>query len=120
MKLYYGSTVIVENPEIEEPNYNDKFKKGFYTSIDKDTAEYWAEEKKQKILNKNKTLTIKKYINVYEFTEDEELNILDFDKVNAADYRIARENENNSKSLHNYDVVKGPEINEELLKFLKE
>ena len=120
MKLYHGSTVIVENPEIEETNYNDNFEKGFYTSIDKDSAEYWAEEKKQKILDKNKTLAIKKYINVYEFTEDEELNILDFDKVNAADYRIARENKDNGESLHNYDVVKGPEINEELLKFLKE
>ena len=120
MKLYHGSTVIVENPEIEEPNYNNNFEKGFYTFTDKDTAEYWAEEKKQKILDKNKTLAIKKYINVYEFTEDEELNILDFDKVDESKYRFIRENEKNGESLHNYDIVKGPEIDEKLLKVLKE
>ena len=120
MKLYYGSTVIVKGPEIEEPNYKNSFGKGFFTSVDKDTAEYWAEVKKQRELEKDKTLTIKKYINVYEFTENEKLNILDFEKVNESDYVFNEENKTNSENSQSYDIVKGPEITDKLARILKD
>ena len=120
MKVYHGSTVVVEKPNIEILNYRTSFGKGFCTSMDKDTAEYWAEAKKQQLLEKDKNFILKKYINVYEFTENENLNILDFNKVDELDYKFFAENKRSIELLHNYDIVKGPEISEKLLKFLKD
>lgn len=123
MKVYHGNTVIVEKPNIEVLNYKTSFGKGFHTFIDRDTAEYWAEVKRQKILRKDKNLTLKKYINVYEFNENENLNILDFDKVDELDkidYRFFGREKMRNDLLHNYDIVKGAKINEKLVQFLKE
>ena len=120
MKLYYGSTFIVENPNIEVLDFKNNFGKGFYTSIDRDTAEYWAEVKRQRILEKDKNVTLKKYINVYEFTEDEHLNILDLGKIDELDCKFFEKNKNGNGFLHNYDIVKGPEISEKLVKILRD
>ena len=92
MKIYHGSTVIVEEPNIEVLNFRTSFGKGFYTSIDRDTAKYWAEAKRRRILGKGKNITLKKYINVYEFTENEKLNILNFDKLDELDYKFIARN----------------------------
>ena len=92
MKVYHGSTVIVEKPNIEVLSYETSFEKGFYTSIDRKTAEYWAEAKRRRILGKDKNVVLKKYINVYEFTENEKLNILDFDKLDELDYKFIARN----------------------------
>ena len=115
MKIYHGSTNIVKKPNIENANDEISSRNGFCTSIDKETAKYWAQEKKQKMLSKDKTINLKKYINVYEFTENEKLKILDFDKVDEADYKSIGD----EKILHDYDIVKGPEITEKLVKILK-
>ena len=119
MKVYHGSTVIVEKPNIEVLSYETSFEKGFYTSIDRKTAEYWAEAKRRRILGKDKNVVLKKYINVYEFTENEKLNILDFDKLDELDYKFIARNKRVDELLHNYDIVKGSEISEKLLKILK-
>ena len=118
MKVYHGSISIIEKPNLEVLNYKTSSEKKFDTSIDKDTAEYWAEEKSRKILEKNKSVILKKYINVYEFVENEKLNILDFNKLDEPDKFIEKNKSN--EILHNYDIIKGPKINERLVEFLKE
>ena len=118
MKVYHGSISIIEKPNLEVLNYKTSSEKKFCTSIDKDTAEYWAEEKSRKILEKNKSVILKKYINVYEFVENEKLNILDFNKLDEPDKFIEKNKSN--EILHNYDIIKGPKINERLVEFLKE
>ncbi len=120
MKLYHGSTVIVEEPNVEKSNYRTSFGKGFYTSIDKNIAKYWAEAKKQRIFGKNKSTDLKKYINVYEFIENKGLNVLDFDKIDEPNCIFIARNKRSSELLHNYDIVKGPQLTERLLKTLKD
>ena len=120
MKVYHGSTVIVEKPNMKMSNYETSFGKGFYTSIDKDTAEYWAEAKKQQLLGEDKNLILKKYVNVYEFTENENLNILDFNKVDELYNEFIEKNKKSSELLHNYDIVKGSEITEDFVRFLED
>ena len=118
MKVYHGSISIIEKPNLEVLNYKTSSEKKFCTSIDKDTAEYWAEGKSREILEKDKNVILKKYINVYEFTENEKLNILDFNKLDEPDKFIEKNKSN--EILHNYDIIKGPKINEKLVKFLKD
>ena len=70
MILYHGSKEVVEYPEIRKARFNKDFYFGFYcTNIEKQ-AERWA-------IRYGK----KGYINKYEYTENQRLNILKFDKM---------------------------------------
>ena len=120
MKVYHGSTVIVEKPNVKMSNYETSFGKGFYTSVDKDIAEYWAVAKKQQLLGEDKNLILKKYVNVYEFIENENLNILDFNKVDELYHEFIEKNKRSNDILHDYDIVKGSEITEDFVRFLKD
>ena len=119
MKLYHGSTVIIEEPNIQTSNSKTSFGKGFYTSTNKDTAMFWAEEKKKRILGRDRSAFLKIYINVYEFIENKKLNILDFDKIEEPAYSFIGRNKRSNELLHNYDIVKGPQVTRKLLKILK-
>ena len=113
MKVYHGSTVIVKKPNIEIVDYRTNFENGFYTSLNRDTAEYWAEKKRQEILGKDKTVILKKYINVYEFTENENLSVLDFDKIDKSalyygkiTVGYVKDFYDYAKDIYNYDTTK--------------
>lgn len=71
MILYHGSKEIVEYPEIRRARFNKDFYFGFYcTNIEKQ-AERWATRYGEE-----------GYINKYEYTENTELKILKFEKMN--------------------------------------
>jgi len=80
MKLYHGSTFIVEKPNLEILNNRTDFGKGFYTTTDIEQAEKWTKIKKERLERLQKETDIHKYINVYEYTENEDLNILEFER----------------------------------------
>lgn len=82
MKLYHGSTVIVEKPSLEILNHRTDFGKGFYTTTDINQAKKWTNVKKKRILEENKNDNIKRYINIYEYIENVNLNILNFEGTN--------------------------------------
>ena len=115
MKVYFGSTKIVEKPQTEMLKNRSNFGKGFYTSIDKDVAEYWAEviadQNSQETEEKN---NLKKYLNVYEFEESED------SKMEKFDFGFIQRKENDEKIIHGYDIIKGPVIDEKLLNTIEE
>lgn len=82
VKLYHGSTVIVEKPSLEILNHRTDFGKGFYTTTDINQAKKWTNVKKKRILEENKNDNIKRYINIYEYIENVNLNILNFEGTN--------------------------------------
>lgn len=90
MKLYHGSTQIVYKPEIRISKYNKDFYFGFYcTSIETQSVR-WA------------TRFGSGYVNVYDYVENSDLNILRFDKMTDEwlDFIVACR----SGEPHSYDI----------------
>ena len=46
LKIYHGSTFIVEQPSLEILNYRTDFAKGFYTTANIEQAKRWTKTKK--------------------------------------------------------------------------
>ena len=49
LRVYHGSTVIVEKPNLEILNYRTDFGKGFYTTTDVEQAKRWTNIKKKRL-----------------------------------------------------------------------
>lgn len=50
LKIYHGSTFIVEKPSLEILNYRTDFGKGFYTTTDIEQAKRWTKIKKGRMV----------------------------------------------------------------------
>ncbi len=112
MKLFHGSTQIIDKPLILETQRLLDFGKGFYTTSNQNQAERWASIKKRRIgKNANAIVTVyqiseklfyHKYYNINEFKKADE-GWLDFVVANRSGVII-----------HDYDIVKGPVANDTL------
>lgn len=95
MELYHASKEIVEFPEIRKSKYTKDFSWGFYCTNNFGQAIRWA----------NRGIG-EPVINYYEYTPNEKLSILRFEKMTdewldfIADCR--------SGKTHSYDIVEGP------------
>ena len=78
LEVYHGSTFIVEKPSLEILNYRTDFWKGFYTTTDINQAKRWTKIKKGRIQEEKRDEKLKRYVNIYEYTENKDLNILNF------------------------------------------
>lgn len=81
LRIYHGTTVIVENPSLEILNYRTDFGKGFYTTTDIEQAKRWTKIKKGRIEKEQPNARIHQYVNIYEYTENENLTILNFEEA---------------------------------------
>ncbi len=119
LKIYHGSTVIVEKPSLEILNYRTDFGKGFYTTTDIEQAKRWTKIKKGRMQEENKDEKIKRYINIYEYTENDELKILDFIEATEEWLDFVYKNRKSKELLHDYDIVKGPVADDNLFATLR-
>jgi len=116
MKLYHGSTDIVEHPLILGSQRLLDFGKGFYTTSNRKQAEKWAIIKQKRLDEPAKS-----FVTVYEFDdhlfECQSLNIKIFDQANEEwlDFVVRNRREDVS---HLYDMVKGPVANDTLYQTL--
>lgn len=118
MKLYHGSTFIVEKPNLEILNYRTDFGKGFYTTTDIKQAEKWVKIKIKRATQIEEKKNVKGYINIYEYTENENLNILDFENATEEWLKFIFKNRQSDELVHQYDIVKGPVANDNLYQVL--
>jgi len=116
MKLYHGSTHIVQLPQMLDTQRMLDFGKGFYTTSSSVQAEKWAA-----IKQKREGDNFKAIVNVYE-VDDILLENINF-KVNVfneaneewLDFIVA----NRKDTLkHSYDIVKGAVANDTLYRTL--
>lgn len=119
LKIYHGSTFIVEEPSIEILNYKTDFGKGFYTTTDFEQAKRWTKIKKERIEEEKKDKNLKRYINIYEYTENRSLKILNFLEATEEWLDFVYENRKSQKLLHSYDIVKGPVADDNLFATLR-
>lgn len=69
MRVYHGSTFVVDKPNLEILNYRTDFGKGFYTTTDIEQAKRWTQIKKKRLVKEDSDSEIKQYINIYEYTK---------------------------------------------------
>lgn len=91
MKIYHGSTVIVEKPEIWIEKFNKDFYFGFYCTVLEEQATRWA------------TRFGEGYVNVYDYKPTNNLNILKFDKMSEDWLNFVVDCRNGV--AHNWDIV---------------
>ena len=118
MKIYHGSIFIVKNPNLEILNYRTDFGKGFYTTTDIEQAKRWTKIKKERAQVRNKNEKIKRYINIYEYTENKNLNILKFEEATEEWLKFIFKNRQSDGLIHQNDIVIGPVANDNLYQVL--
>lgn len=105
MKVYHGSTTIVEHPEIRITKFHKDFYFGFYCTVYKPQAERWATRFGDGI------------VNIYEYTENQELKILRFPEMSEMwlDFIAACR----SGTPHDYDIVEGPMADDTIYNYVQ-
>ena len=81
MRLFHGSTEIVQFPTILDTQCLLDFGKGFYTTTNKDQAEKWALIKRNRL-----SIDVKSYVSEYElddcFLQDGRYKVIVFNLAN--------------------------------------
>lgn len=106
MKIYHGSTEIVETPEIRIEKFNKDFYFGVYCTLMEQQAIRWATRFGEGI------------VNVYEYRPSNSLKILKFEKMTEEwlDFIIACR----SGTPHNWDIVEGPMADDTIYNYIQE
>lgn len=114
MKLFQESIYKFEQPDLSIINSKTDFGAGFYTTTDINQAKKWSKIKKKRL----KENQVKRYINVYEYTPSDKLNVLKF--VNASEewLKFVYTNRQSDNLLHQYDIVEGPVADDNLYQVL--
>lgn len=107
MTVYHGSNQIVSEPKILTQGFYKDFGYGFYCTNIQKQAERWA-------LTKNK----KHIVNVYEYTSNDELKNLKFEKMTDEwlDFIAACRN----GVEHTYDIVEGPMADDQVWDYVED
>lgn len=95
MILYHARKEIVEFPEIRKSKFTKDFSWGFYCTNNYDQAVRWA--------NRGEVTPT---INVYQYTPNNRLNILSFEKM--TDEWLDFIATCRQGGIHDYDIVEGP------------
>lgn len=114
MRLYHGSINKFEQPNLNYVNYKTDFGAGFYTTSDLNQAKKWAKTKKKRSKNKQ----TRQYVNVYEYKEDNKLNILNFESATEEWLMFVYMNRQSDNLDHQYDIVIGPVADDNLYQVL--
>ena len=107
LELYHGSGQIVEFPEIRKTRYTKDFSWGFYCTNSYQQAHRWEERKHENGI-----------VNVYSYTENNQLNIKKFEKMTnewldfIAECRAGK--------VHAYDIVEGPMADDTIWNFVND
>ena len=104
--VYHGSYCEVKKPKIIEGKYSKDFGKGFYCTILSEQAEKWAKKYETPV------------INMYEYDEDEELNIKEFTVMTEEwlDFIINCR----SGKTHEYDIVIGAMADDQVYNYIND
>lgn len=115
MRVYHGSTLIIEHPRLIKSGRFLDFGDGFYTTTNFEQASRWASIKQKR------TGADKAYVNVYEIEDlllsNEELSVLIFKEADRSWLEFITGNRRGNP-LHEYDIVKGAVANDTIYQTL--
>ena len=107
MKVYHGSDIYIDKIDLQKCKPRKDFGRGFYVT----NIRQQAEEMSERVTRWSKKPSI---ITEFEFDEyaweDEELNVLRFDRYNEQwlDFIVINRTKKASDTSHDYDIVEGP------------
>ena len=111
MKLYHGSTISVEKPDLQKCRSATDFGRAFYTTTSFEQAKQWAKIK-QKRVNAESSI-----VSIFEFDD----NLLNSDYYKVRHFNKADEewlsfviNNRRGNETEHYDFVMGPVANDAL------
>ncbi len=117
MKLYHGSNLIVEKPRLLEPVRTLDFGAGFYTTTNLQQAVDFS----LKVVERAKRLKLApagmRSVSVYDFDEVKalkDLNVIRFDKPDAAWLEYVFLNRRGVYDGQKYDLMIGPVANDDI------
>ncbi len=112
MKLYHGTTIEFENPDLSKSRKNTDFGAGFYLTDKESMADDW----KKGLPNK--------HINVYELTLSKisscNLHIKKYEKANIEWAKFVYNNRRNKIRSNKYDLIIGPVADNGLEAYFRE
>lgn len=101
MILYHGSTQIINEPAIIQPDRKLDYGFGFYTTTSEEQAERWVKIKIKKGTG---------YVNAYEFewANTKGLKIAKFETADEKWVDFVHKNRTDDSFSHDFDIVYGP------------
>lgn len=106
MKVYHGSSVAVNVPEIRRGRFSKDFGEGFYCTTLLEQAKRWASRKKPSV------------VSVYEYLPSEGLKVLEFTEMTDEwlDFIV------NCRrgASHDYDIVIGAMANDQVFNYIND
>ena len=121
MKLYHGSNMAVEKPEIRKPTHGLDFGGGLYTTHNFEQAEEFAEKVVRRLAKAVAPVGVPT-VSEYDFdieTAEKTLKILRFEKPDAEWLKFVVDNRKNIHKESEYDLVIGPVANDDVYKTIK-
>lgn len=119
MKVYHGSTMVVQEPNFRVLRFDTDFGRGFYTTTDYEQAKNWSYSKKRKLIrNDENKECIHRYINVFDYTENTSLDILKYEDATLNWFMFVYQNRRSNVLIHDYDIVIGPVSEDNVIKTL--
>ena len=111
MKLYHGSIIGVEMPDLQKCRSLTDFGKGFYTTTNFEQAKQWAK------IKQNRSKAENQIVSVFEFDErllySEYYKVRYFEKATKEWLEFVTKNRRGIKT-EKYDLVMGPVANDAL------
>jgi hypothetical protein len=114
MKLYHGSTVVVDLPRIIKTEIGRDFGTGFYTTGIKDQATRWA--KRKALIEQRHSRAAKAFISLYEFDEAnyQDLKVIHFPEPSAEWLKMVCACRSDKDYVHGYDIITGKIANDKV------
>jgi len=119
MKLYHGSDIRVQNPEISKGKPYKDFGQGFYLSADIKQAQEMASQRASQFID------AKPIVTTYEFDEtamsDGSLKVKCFDTYSEewANFVLRNRDRKTPQPYHDYDIVYGPIADDNIVRQLR-
>ncbi len=111
MKLYHGTTLEIQKPEIVKSEIGRDFGLAFYTTDIKEQAERWA-VRRAKISSRKEKEKTSAIVNVYEWNRMEELKLQEFDGATMEWLEMVVSCRSDISFSHGYDIVTGKIAND--------
>jgi hypothetical protein len=112
MRLYHGSTLVVDTPSIIKTEQGRDFGTGFYTTGIKEQAIRWA--KRKTLMEKRRNSAAIAIVSIYEFDEvhDQDLYVIHFPEPSVEWLNMVCACRSNKDYIHGYDILTGKIAND--------
>lgn len=108
MKLYHGSNIEIQIPDLSHSKPHKDFGRGFYLSPNYSQAEEMAMHKVDQLQTGSKCVSTFEFDDAQLLSEEIEFKCFDEYDEEWAYFILANRDKKNTEAVHHYDIVFGP------------